>query len=122
MEILRYVQDHPGVTVREVAEHFRQTKGHVRTTILNVMERLRKKGHLGRKKVDGIFRYEACLPKARLLRALVEDFVERTLSGSVSPFLAYLVQNARINDEGLRELKQLVRDLDAQQRVEKRKS
>ena len=121
LEILHFVQDHPPVTVREVADYFAQTKGHVRTTILNVMERLRKKGHLSRKKINGVFHYQPSVSKAHLLHALVHDFVEKTLRGSVSPFLAYLVQEGRISDEELRDLKQLVRDLDEQHRQEKGK-
>ena len=115
LEILQYVQEHPPVTVREVADHFAQTKGHVRTTILNVMERLRKKGHLSRKKMNGVFHYQPRLPKAELLGSLVREFIERTLGGSVSPFLAYLVREAKLTEEELRELKQLVRDLEQEE-------
>jgi predicted transcriptional regulator len=46
LEVLRYVQDHHPASVRQVAEHFAESKGHVRTTILTVLERLRKKGYL----------------------------------------------------------------------------
>ena len=115
LEILQYVQEHPPVTVREVADHFAQTKGHVRTTILNVMERLRKKGHLSRKKMNGVFHYQPRLPKAELLGSLVREFIERTLGGSVSPFLAYLVREAKLTEEELHELKQLVRDLEQEE-------
>jgi predicted transcriptional regulator len=38
LEILRFIHDHPGATVRDVARHFSKTHGHVRTTVLNVME------------------------------------------------------------------------------------
>ena len=120
LEILQYVQEHSGVTVREVADHFAATKGHVRTTILNVMERLRKKGHLSRKKVKGIFQYHPSVPKAELLKNLVQDFVERTLGGSITPFMTYLVQDAKLNEDELRDLKQIVRDLAQQNEQEKK--
>jgi predicted transcriptional regulator len=112
MEILQFVNDRHPVRVREVAEHAARTKGHARTTVLNVMERLRKKGFLTRKKADGVFQYSPSVPKRDLLRGLVRDFVERTLGGSVSPFVAYLMQEARMSEPELEELKQLVRDLD----------
>jgi predicted transcriptional regulator len=119
MEILHYVHDHQPVTVREVAEHFGETKGHVRTTVLNVMERLRAKGYLKRRKIEGVFRYLSSQPKADMLQTLVRDFVEKALGGSWSPFLAYLVHDAKLSDEDLRELKQLVRELDQQQKEQK---
>lgn len=113
MEVLRYITDHHPVTVRQVADHISQTKGHVRTTVLNVMERLREKGYLARKKTGGIFHYSPRLPKEELLRSLVGDFVTRTLGGSLSPFVAYLTQEAKLSREELEELRDLVRSLDA---------
>ena len=116
LEILHYVQDYRAVTVRDVADHFAEARGHVRTTILNVMERLRKKGFLTRKKVEGVYRYEPRVGKADLLQSLVRDFVEKTLGGSVSPFVAYLSREARVSDDELRELKEAVDELKGKER------
>lgn len=112
LEVLRFIHDHNPVTVREVADHFAEQKGHVRTTVLNVMERLRKKGFLSRKKSGGSFQYSPRERKADLLHSLVDQFVRGTLGGSVTPFMAYLVREARLSDDEIRELKQLVKELD----------
>ena len=112
LQILQYVQDHHPISVRVVAEHFAEQTGCVRTTILNVLERLRLKGHLKRKKIDGIYHYAPSRPKGEFVRLMVREFVERALGGSVSPFMAYLTQEARISDEELKELKKLVRELE----------
>ena len=114
MEILRYVADRHPITVRDVASHLAETKGHVRTTALNIMERLRKKGYLVRKRVDGIFHYSPRQAKVDLLRDLVRDFVDRTLGGSVSPFVAYLTQEARMTPAEMNELKRLIHELEQQ--------
>ena len=111
LEILHFVQDHHPVSVRDVANHFAEARGHVRTTILNVMERLRKKGFLARKKSGGIYQYEPRVGKAELLCSLVGDFVEKTLGGSLSPFVAYLSRDARLSDKELNDLKQAVSEL-----------
>ena len=50
LEILRYIQERHPVTVRQVADHVSETKGHVRTTVLNVMTRLVRKRYLVRRK------------------------------------------------------------------------
>ena len=111
METLRYILDHHPLSVREVAAHVSATKGHVRTTVLNVMERLRKKGFLKRQRVEGVFLYSPSVPQADLLRGLVRDFVTSTLGGSVSPFVAYLCDEVDLDDQEVEELRRLVREL-----------
>ena len=119
MDILHYVTEHHPVTVRQVADHISETKGHVRTTVLNIMERLRKKGYLRRRKQNGLFEYSPTLPRTDLLRNLVRDFVQKTLGGSVSPFVAFLSEERDVTDSELAELKRLVRELESEQKDRK---
>jgi len=112
IEILRYLGDHHPVRVGDVADHFARTSGQARTTILTIMERLRAKGHLTRKRVGGAYHYSPVVPKADLLRWLVKTFVDTTLAGSVAPFVAYLSGGGPVTEEDLDQLKQLVRDLE----------
>ena len=119
MDVLQYVAQHHPVTVRQVADYISETKGHVRTTVLNIMERLRKKGYLRRRKQNGIFEYSPTLPRTDLLRNLVRDFVEKTLGGSVSPFVAFLADEGDVSDSELAELKRLVRELESEQKDRK---
>ena len=116
IEVLRYLGDHPAMSVGEVADHFAQTSGQARTTILTIMERLRKKGYLARKLVNGVYRYSAKLPQQDLLRGLVKGFVDTTLAGSVSPFVAYLSEGGPVSEEDLEQLKQLVRNLEQERK------
>jgi predicted transcriptional regulator len=112
LQILHYVHDHHPVSVRDVADHIGRDKGVVRTTVLNVMNRLVQKGFLVRRKSQGIYRYSPRVAKARLLRTLIHDFVERALGGSVSPFMVYLAQDGRLSDQEIAQLKQIVKSLD----------
>ena len=89
-----------------------RTQHGMRTTVLNVMERLRQKGYLKRRKSEGVFQYFPSVPKAELLGDLVKDFVETSLGGSVSPFVAYLSRETVVGEDELKELKKLVRDLE----------
>jgi predicted transcriptional regulator len=112
IDILRYLGDHPSLKVGAVADHFAQTTGQARTTILTIMERLRKKGYLKRKRIEGVYRYSPVVPKQDLLRGLVKTFVDTTLAGSVSPFVAYLSEGGPVSEDDLDQLKRLVRDLE----------
>lgn len=114
MQVLRYVADRHPVSVRDVADHVAATSGKARTTVLTVMERLRDKGYLVRRKKGGVYLYSPKRSQAEVLRSLVADFVREALGGSVSPFVAYLSEEADLNDEEVRELARLVADLEAQ--------
>jgi predicted transcriptional regulator len=120
LEVLRYIADHAPVSVGEVAEQFGEPRGLARTTILTVMERLRKKGFLTRSKGERPFRYSPRRSQGEVLRGLVRDFVEKTLDGSLSPFTAYLAEAKAVSPAELAELRGLVERLEQQQREETR--
>jgi len=109
--LLRHVADAGGTTVGEVAESFGAARGLARSTVLTMMERLRKKRYLDRKPVNGVYQYRARASSAELLQGAVGRFVERNLGGSVSPFLAYLSEDIELSDEELRELQDVVAKL-----------
>jgi predicted transcriptional regulator len=116
IEILRYIGDHHPISVGEMAEHVAQTTGQARTTVLTIMERLRQKGHLTRKKAMGVYRYSPKVANQILLRTLVKNFVDTTLGGSISPFVAFLSESGPVSADDLEMLKQLVRDLEGQRK------
>ena len=113
LALLRHIADTGSVTVGEAADAFGAPRALARSTVLTMMERLRGKGHLARRLVDGVYRYRARASSADLLKSAVQRFVERNLDGSVSPFLAYLSEAGRVTDEELRELEDLVAQLHA---------
>lgn len=120
LEILRYILDHHPLTVREVADHVAQVKGHTRTTVLNVMERLRRKGYLTRQQEGGLYQYSPSVPKLQMQQTFVRNFVTQALGGSLEPFMAYLTQEADVSDAELAGLKQFVENLDKRHRLHDR--
>ncbi|MBZ4421652.1 BlaI/MecI/CopY family transcriptional regulator [Myxococcus sp. RHSTA-1-4] len=118
LAVLRYVAEHGPATVGEVAERFGEPQGLARSTILTVMERLRQKGYLTRRKVEGVYQYASPVPASELLRDVVGDFVQRTLSGSLSPFAAYLSEAEDVTDEELEQLQDVVARLRSKKRKE----
>ncbi len=111
LPVWRYIADHQPVTVRQVALHMADTTGHARTTVLTIMERLRKKGYLTRRKIQGVHHYTTRVPKKTVLQGLVRDFVEQALDGSLAPFVAYLTDTKPRSDAELHALKAVVEDL-----------
>ena len=116
LELLRYVAEHAPITVGEVAEGYGATTGLARSTVKTMMERLQKKGYLAREQQEGVFRYVCAIPKADLMQGLVRHFVEKTLAGSLSPFVAYLANGKDVSDEEFAELEQLIAQLGAKRK------
>jgi predicted transcriptional regulator len=111
LEVWRYIADHAPAPTRRVVAHFAAERGLARTTVLTVLERLRKKGYLTRSRQEGLFHYSPQVPPSEVLQGLVRQFIEKTLAGSVSPLVAYLVRVKRLSDEELADLQRLVEEL-----------
>jgi predicted transcriptional regulator len=111
LAVWRHVADGGG-TVAQVAKHFAGTRGLARTTILTVMERLREKKYLTRKRDGKAWRYFTRKPKPELLHAMVRRFMDRAMGGSLDPFMAYLVRDAHVTEAQLQELKQFVEKME----------
>jgi predicted transcriptional regulator len=114
LALLRYVAEQGSVTVAQAVEAFGAARGLARSTVLTMMDRLRAKGHLERRRVDGVYQYSSPRSSDDLLRGVVRSFVEKTLDGSVSPFVSYLVEAADVSDKELAELERLVAKLQSQ--------
>lgn len=113
LSLVRHIADCGGATVGEVAASFGDSRGLARSTILTMMERLRRKGFLTRRLIDGVYRYSARRTSAELTEGAIRRFVERSLDGSLAPFVAYLTESAELTDEELRELQAAVARLES---------
>jgi len=113
LALLRYVSSQKPATAGEISAGFGEPNGLARSTIETVLERLRKKGFLKRSRTNGAFRYEATTAPQELMGGLVEQFVEKTLAGSLVPFVTYFSKQNRLSDDELAELERLVRKLES---------
>ncbi|CTP92425.1 BlaI/MecI/CopY family transcriptional regulator [Xanthomonas sp. CFBP 8703] len=116
LALLQYIGEQGEASVGEVAAGFGETRGLARSTVLTMMERLRAKAYLRRRQVQGVYRYAATSGQDDVVRSAVGSFVEKTLQGSVSPFVAWMSQRAEVSDDELAELEALVAKLQSQRR------
>lgn len=117
--LLSYIADHAPLSISDAVAGYGNAHGLARTTVITMMERLRKKGMLTREQVCGVYQYQPCTPKAEMQRGLVGDFLRRALGGSLAPVVAYLSHDAKLTDEEIDELRAMVTDLDARRKGER---
>ncbi len=111
LALLNYLSEQGQASVGEVAAGFGKDNGLARTTVLTMMERMRAKSYLRRQLVGGVYRYSANTAPGEAVRGAVSRFVKNTLSGSVSPFMAWMAERGKVSDQELAELEALVAKL-----------
>ncbi len=116
LALLHYLDENQQASVGEVAAGFGEPRALARSTVLTMMERLRSKGYLKRRQVKGVYRYSTATGPAEAMRSAVGSFVAKTLSGSVSPFVAWMSEHADVSDHELAELEALVAHLQSRRK------
>ena len=117
LELLQAVDQLQPVSVRALADHLAESSGQARTTVLTMLERLRRKGFVSRRKIKGINHYYPRVAITDVLPRVVSEFVREMLGGAVSPVVAYL-QDKKLEPEELAKLKNLVEELEQEQSAE----
>src|SRR5262245_49465304 len=79
-----------GASVAEIWEAVAKSRDVGRTTILNLVDRLEKRGWLARKKVDGVFRYRPTVSRDQAAGSVAAEFVDAFFSGSASELVMSL--------------------------------
>jgi predicted transcriptional regulator len=116
LALLHYLAEHEQASVGEVAADFGESRGLARSTVLTMMERLRAKSYVKRRHVDGVYRYSTAAGPGEAVSNAVGQFVEKTLSGSLSPFVAWMSEKAKVSDSELAELEALVAQLQSRRK------
>ena len=116
LALLQYLGENEPASVGEVAAGFGEARGLARSTVLTMMERLRTKGYLQREPHDGVYRYRSTAGQQEVVNSAVGSFVEKTLQGSISPFVAWMSQRTEVSDDELAELEALVANLQSKRK------
>ena len=116
LALLREVAEGGAGTVAELVERFGAPRKLARSTVLTMLERLREKGRLTRRREGGVFRYQAREGVLQILGGAVDRFMGSALGGSLSPFAAWLAEREDVSDAELAELEQALDRLKARRR------
>lgn len=97
-----------GMTVTEIWEAIATRREVIRSTVLNLVDRLEKRRWLRRRKRKGGYRYFAALTRDETARALAEGFVDDFFGGSASELVMSLMGSRRMKPDQIKQLRRLL--------------
>src|SRR5215831_2637801 len=78
-------------------------------TVKAFLSRLVRKGALAFKKEGRAYLYRACVREKDCVDAISESFLERVFGGSLRPMLAHFVEQKKLSEEEIRELRRILK-------------
>jgi BlaI family penicillinase repressor len=97
-------------TVRDVYEALLRRRKIAYTTVMTMMNILEEKGYLKKRAEDKAHVYRPAQPKAKVIRAMVQEFVERVFNGSAEPLLVHLVKDRHLSSEELEKIARTIKE------------
>jgi predicted transcriptional regulator len=94
--------------VSEIWQAISQQRDVGRTTVLNLVDRLEKRGWLSRRKVDGVFQYTATVGREKAAGHVAGEFVDAFFSGSAADLVMSLLGSKRISADEVDELRAML--------------
>ncbi len=95
-------------TVRQVYEALREERKIAYTTVMTMMKILEKKNYLRRTEADRAFVYSPVESQRGVIAAMVSEFVDRVFNGSARPLMMQLVEDRRLSEKDLAEIRKLM--------------
>lgn len=97
-------------TVRQVYEQMLEQRKIAYTTVMTLMNILERKKFLKRQTRERAYVYMPAKPRDRVVGAMVKDFIDRVFSGSARPLLVQLVEDRRLSEQDLAEIRRMMED------------
>ena len=117
-EILRVIWGHgeAGATVAEIWQAIAAKRSVTRTTVLNLVDRLEKRGWLVRRAERKPSRYQAALDRQTTAALLAGEFVDEFFNGSASSLVMSLLGTKRLQPNDVERLQKLLESSSSEDR------
>jgi predicted transcriptional regulator len=110
LEIMKVVWELQTATVRDVYEALLRRRKIAYTTVMTMMNILEEKGYLKKRAEDKAHVYRPAQAKAKVIRAMVQEFVQRVFNGSAEPLLVQLVKDRQLSPEELEKIARTIKE------------
>ena len=74
--------------------------------MMNILE---QKGHLKKAQEERAYVYRTTKPRNQVIRGMVREFVNRVFNGSAEPLLLHLVEDKKLTEEDIEEIREMIR-------------
>ena len=112
LEVARIVWRLGSATVRQVLEELPKTRGLDFKTVQTYLRRLEAKGFLSAKRQGRSKVYRSRLRPAKVMREMIDDFLDRMFDGEAMPLLQHLIHDRGLSEEEVEQLRQLLNRLE----------
>ena len=110
LQIMKVIWDRGPVTVRDVYETLLTRRHIAYTTVMTMMNILEQKGYLKKTAgADRAFVYEPARSRKVVMRALVNEFIDRVFGGSANPLMVHLIEDEHLTEKDLADLRKAIR-------------
>ena len=108
LQIMNVVWDKGNATVHDVKDVISRGRKPAYSTILTMMRKLEAKGYLSHDVDDRTYVYRPIISRQTVRQGVIGDLLDRLFEGSPSLLLNSLVEQNRISEEELREIRKLI--------------
>lgn len=117
LEVLKVLWERSSGTVREINAILReQGRRWAYTTVQTLLQRLESKGHVHSDKSGSAHLYRAAVSREELLSRRLRELADQFCEGTASPLLLALVGDSRLTAEEIKQLRQLLDELEPPKR------
>ena len=110
LQIMKVVWDRGRVTVRDVYQALLERRQVAYTTVMTMMNILEQKGFLRKSAGDDrAFVYEPARSRKTVMRAMVNDFLDRVFGGSANPLMVHLLEEEHLTAKDLDDLRKSIK-------------
>jgi len=115
LAVLQVLWDRGPAPIRAITEAVYGGGGASRyATVQKLLERLERKGFVGRDRADAVHTFAAAVDRDALIGRRLRAVAETLCDGSLTPILTHLVRAERLNEAERRALRALVDELGAE--------
>jgi predicted transcriptional regulator len=107
-EVMDLAWEHGDVTVAQVAEAIGRRRHVTYTTVLSAMQKLEKKGWLKHRSAGRAYIYSPTRNREQVGGRTLKELLKTTFQGDPRLLLASLLDETRLSDTELKELRQLI--------------